>query len=86
MSKLLIKDYMQLVDKYFNCVVNWSDRFLNFAGLLQLIKAVPTRIIEYGSMYIFLPKIILKRINSLMLKFVWGGFYKLSVRCHYKVS
>lgn len=37
-------------------------------------------------MFIFLPKSVLKQLNAIMFKFLWGGFYKPDGKCHYKVE
>lgn len=52
---------------------SWTCKFLSYAGRLQLIKAVIFGVQSYWAMHIFLPKSILKRIQSLCVKFLWGG-------------
>ena len=64
----------------------WTAKFLSFAGRLILIQVILHGIITYWSMYLFLHDVILKRINSILFKYLWGGYYKNNGRCHYKVK
>lgn len=65
-------------------IENWAVRSLRFSGRLQLIKSVLQGIQGYWSMYLFLPKGVLKRIQSMLAKFLWGG--RLDGQYHYKVA
>ena len=62
----------------------WSVRVLRYSGRLQLIKSVLQGIQGYWSMYLFLPKGVLKQIQSVLAKFLWGG--DLLTKCHYNVD
>ena len=85
-SKLSARDCQPLIAKFCSKIEVWTARLLSFAGRLILIKYVLNGILGFWSTYIFLPKNILKRLNALMFKFLWGGFYKPTGRCHYKVK
>ena len=85
-SRLRAVDCQPLIDRFCARIITWTAKFLNFSGRLTLIKAILSGIFGYWSMHLFLPKSILKKLNSLMFKFLWGGFYKANGKCHYKVA
>lgn len=85
-GRLKSRDCSPLVHKICSQIELWTCKFLNFGGRLQLLKTVLSGIIGYWSMFLFLPKYILKQVNALLFKFLWGGFYKASGKCHYKVG
>lgn len=72
-SKLKGRDCAPLVTKYCERIEIWTSRSLNFAGRLQLSTSVLASIFGYWSMYLFLPKFVLKQLNSLTFKFLWGA-------------
>lgn len=84
--KLKDDDCIPLVSRFCARVEVWTSKFLNFAGRLQLTKTILIGIAGYWCMYLFLPKRVLKKLNSIMFKFLWGGFYKPNGKCHYKVN
>lgn len=65
-------------------IESWTTRSLRYSGRLQLITSVLQGIQGYWSSYLFLPKGVLKKIQSILAKFLWGG--NLSDSCHYKVA
>lgn len=85
-SKLRAADCFPLIHRFCARIEAWTCRFLNFGGRLQLIKVVLSGIMGYWSLFLFLPKCVLKRLNALIFKFLWGGFYKADGRCHHKVN
>lgn len=52
---------------------SWSHKILNHAGRLQLLKVVLFGIQSYWSTHLVLPISVLKDIQSLFVKFLWGG-------------
>ena len=62
----------------------WTVRSLRYSGRLQLLKSVLQGIQGYWSLHLFLPKNVLKKLQSLFAKFLWGG--TISGKCHYKVA
>lgn len=85
-SKLTATDCQPLLDRFCAKIQSWTSKFLSFGGRLTLIRVILNGIFGYWSMHLFLPKSILKKLNSIMFKFLWGGFYKPDGRCHHKVS
>ena len=85
-TKLKYQDCRPLLSKICFRIETWTSKFLSFAGRLILIRTVLFGILGYWSMFLFLPNHILKRINSMVFKFLWGGYYKPTGRCHHKVS
>lgn len=73
-----------LVQRLCDRIDKWTCRFLSIAGRLQLIKSILFAIQGYWSMYLFLPKNVLKKIQQLLANFLWGGTASNSVQ--HKVS
>lgn len=73
-----------LVDRLCRKINSWTSQVLRYSGRLQLIKSVLQGIQGYWSMYLFLPKGVLKRIQSIFAKFLWGR--DLNSSCLYKVA
>ena len=74
-----------LIHRLCKRIEGWAVRSLRYSGRLQLIKSVLQAIQGFWSMYLFLPKGVLKRIQSILAKFLWGGC-SLEGRCHYNVA
>lgn len=72
-SKLSQRHCLPLIAKVRGKIDSWVHTCLNQAGRLQLIKAVLYGIQGYWSAHLLLPKCVLKQIQSLMMKFLWGG-------------
>lgn len=85
-SKLNALDCQPLLERFCAKIQSWTAKYLTFSGRLTLIKAILCGIFGYWSMHLFLSKSILKRLNSILFKFLWGGFYKPDGKCHYKVA
>ena len=85
-SKLQARDCQPLIDKLCARIEVWTAKFLSFAGRLILLQVILNGIVGYWSMFLFLPHYILSRINSIFFKFLWGGYYKINGKCHYKVK
>lgn len=52
---------------------SWSQRFLSFAGRLQLIKSVLHAINVYWTSVFILPMSVLSKIEEVMRQFLWKG-------------
>ena len=72
-SKLNSRDCMPLIMKVKNRIDCWHNICLNQAGRLQLIKSVLYGIQGFWSSHIILPKFVLKNLQTLFVKFLWGG-------------
>lgn len=83
-TKLKARDCQPLVLRLCRRIEIWTCRFLSFAGRLQLIKAILFSIQGYWAAYLFLPKGVIKRIQSVLANFLWGGTSTSSK--HHKVS
>lgn len=85
-AKVKSRDCAPLISRFCDRIEKWTCRLLNFGGRLQLSKSILSSISGFWSMYLFLPKSVLHQLNSLIFKFLWGGFYKANGRCHHKVN
>lgn len=83
-SKLHFRDCMPLVLRMCKKFDSWTCYFLSYAGRHQLLKTVMFGIQGYWAAHLFLPQYIIKKIQSLCVKFLWGG--KHSSACQVKVS
>lgn len=72
-SSLKTADCIPLVQRLCAKIDSWTSRFLKLAGRLQLIKSILFSIQGYWATYLFLPKCILKQIQSYISNFFWGG-------------
>ena len=73
-----------LIQRLCQRVETWSVRVLRYSGRLQLITSVLQGIQGYWATYLFLPKGVLKKIQSIFARFLWSG--NLQTACHYKVA
>ena len=73
-----------LITRLCKRIDGWSVRVLRYSGRVQLITSVLQGIQGYWSMYLFLPNGVLKCIQSILAKFLWGG--SLEGPCLYKVA
>ena len=83
-GRLKLSDCLPLINRLCCRINSWTTRSLRFSGRLQLLKAILFNIQGYWSMYLFLPHGVLKKIQSILAKFLWGG--NLNDHCHYKVG
>ncbi|XP_062112649.1 uncharacterized protein LOC133823816 [Humulus lupulus] len=65
-------DCVILVDKMRACLKGWSSRHLSYAGRVQLINSVLLGIRSHWMNIFILPQKVVKAIDSLCLKFLWG--------------
>lgn len=83
-GKLTKRDCQPLLSRICGKIEVWTSKFISQAGRAQLINSVVFGMHNNWSMYLFLPKAILKRIQSQMARFLWSG--KLTGPCLYKVA
>ncbi|KAJ0561377.1 putative RNA-directed DNA polymerase [Helianthus annuus] len=70
-SRLLYKDCQILVEKMENRITYWGNKFLSFAGRLQLIRSVLSSMHVYWASVFILPKRITKELERKMKDFLW---------------
>lgn len=80
-SKLNTQDCLPLLSRIRGQIELWANKPLTFSGRLQLIKVVLYGILGFWSHHLFLPKFLLRSIQSVFAKFLWGGD-----NCQHKVS
>ncbi|WOH11913.1 hypothetical protein DCAR_0831409 [Daucus carota subsp. sativus] len=85
-SKLSKSNCLPLVNRFSKKIENWTTKSLNFGGRLQLVNTVLGGMLSYWYFFLFLPQSTLQQLNSIMFKFLWGGYHKPTGRCHYKVN
>ncbi|XP_022019843.1 uncharacterized protein LOC110919900 [Helianthus annuus] len=71
-SRLLIKDCKILVERMSKRINDWKNRFLSFAGRLQLVLSVLSAIHVYWASVFVLPASIIKELETKMKHFLWG--------------
>ncbi|GKD54771.1 RNA-directed DNA polymerase, eukaryota, reverse transcriptase zinc-binding domain protein [Tanacetum coccineum] len=71
-KRLGIKDCVSLIEKVKAKVNHWRNRFLTYAGKLQLIASVLESIHSYWCCVFLLPKTVINDINIIMKKFLWS--------------
>ncbi|GKC05518.1 RNA-directed DNA polymerase, eukaryota, reverse transcriptase zinc-binding domain protein, partial [Tanacetum coccineum] len=72
-KKLGINDCKQLVDKVKCKIQDWKNRFLSYAGKLQLIAAVLSTMQTYWASVLQIPKTVVNEIDGILKKFLWEG-------------
>ena len=72
-TKLAAADCQPLIEKIVTRIKSWANRFLSYAGRLQIIKSILFSIQIYWSMHFILPKRICKEIEQLLRNFLWTG-------------
>ncbi|GKB24961.1 RNA-directed DNA polymerase, eukaryota, reverse transcriptase zinc-binding domain protein [Tanacetum coccineum] len=72
-KKLGINDCKQLVDKVKCKIQDWKNRFLSYAGKLQLIAAVLSTMQTYWASVLQIPKTVVNEIDGILKNFLWGN-------------
>lgn len=72
-GKLTVRDCNPLIIRICNHIDFWASKCLNHAGRLQLLKVILFGIQAYWSSHLYLPKHVLKKIQSYFGRFLWGG-------------
>ncbi|GJX64450.1 hypothetical protein Tco_0298793 [Tanacetum coccineum] len=71
-KRLGVKECGCPVDKIKNKIQNWKNKYLSYAGRLQLIVVVLESIHVYWASVFLLPATIIKEINRLLKNFLWN--------------
>nr|GEX54528.1 hypothetical protein [Tanacetum cinerariifolium] len=69
---LSVNDCRQLIDKVKERIEDWKNRFLSYAGRLQLIAYVFTSMQTYWVSVYLIPKPVVKEIDKVMKNFLWS--------------
>jgi len=72
-KRMTQSDYLPLVEKIRARITSWTNRFLSFAGRLQLIKSVLSSITNFWLSVFRLPKACLQEIEKMFSAFLWSG-------------
>nr|KAJ0197187.1 hypothetical protein LSAT_V11C700342420 [Lactuca sativa] len=70
-TRLFIRDCKRLVDKVQCRIGDWRNKFLSYAGRLQLISSVLLFLPVYWASCLLIPAAITKEIEKLMKNFLW---------------
>lgn len=71
-KKLVVSHYMILIDKIVSSISHWSSKLLSYAGRL-LIRSVSFVVANYWMLCFSLPKIVIRKIDSICRSFLWTG-------------
>ncbi|XP_056688328.1 uncharacterized protein [Spinacia oleracea] len=74
-GKFQAGDCELLANKMVSRIKVWSSRHLTFAGIMQLVNTVLMSISIYWAQIFILPKVVIKKINSVCKSFLWYGTY-----------
>ena len=72
-TRLKYGDCEELKNKILSKITSWHSKLLSYAGRIQLIISILSSIHNYWSRIFVLPKRILKDIDGVMRRFMWGG-------------
>ncbi|KAJ9535397.1 hypothetical protein OSB04_un001487 [Centaurea solstitialis] len=72
-TKLFHNDCLGLIDKVKRRIMDWKNKWLSFAGRLQLINSVLSSISVYWSSMFLLPASVVKEIEKLLRNFLWSS-------------
>ena len=75
--RLGINDCKCLVDKVKSKISDWKNKFLSYAGRMQLIVSILSAMHTYWASVFFLPKAITKDIDCLLKDFLWSQGEKI---------
>ncbi|GKE40752.1 hypothetical protein Tco_1464157 [Tanacetum coccineum] len=70
--RLSVKDCKSLVEKVKGKVGDWKNKFLSYAGRMQLIASVLSAMQTYWAFVFFIPKTNIKEIDSILKSFLWS--------------
>ncbi|CAI9278120.1 unnamed protein product [Lactuca saligna] len=83
-TRLFIRDCKRLVDKVRCRIGDWRNKYLSYAGRLQLISSVLFSLPVYWASCLLIPASITKEIEKLMKNFLWD--YDESKKGRAKIS
>ncbi|KAJ9535362.1 hypothetical protein OSB04_un001524 [Centaurea solstitialis] len=72
-TKLFHNDCLSLIDKVRKRIKDWKNKWLSFAGRLQLINSVLSSISVYWSSMFLLPASVIKEIEKMLRNFLWSN-------------
>ncbi|KAJ9535522.1 hypothetical protein OSB04_un001343 [Centaurea solstitialis] len=72
-TKLFHRDCLVLIDKVKKRVLDWKNKWLSFAGRLQLINSVLSSISVYWASLFLIPISAVKEIDKLLRSFLWSN-------------
>ncbi|KAJ9561158.1 hypothetical protein OSB04_006318 [Centaurea solstitialis] len=72
-NKLFHKDCLALIDKVKRRILDWKNKWLSFAGRLQLINSVLSSISVYWASMFLLPISVVNEIRKLLRTFLWSS-------------
>ncbi|GKA35240.1 reverse transcriptase domain, reverse transcriptase zinc-binding domain protein [Tanacetum coccineum] len=70
-SRLIFRDCTELVEKVRERIRDWKNKFLSFAGRVQLIRSVLASMHVYWASVFILPSRIMMDLEQLMRGFLW---------------
>lgn len=83
-GKLKLRDCEPLINKLCAKIDHWTCKFISQAGRAQLVAVVLFGIQNHWANFLFLPKSVLKKIQSVLSHFLWSGTYHGP--CQFKVA
>ena len=72
-TRLVFRDCKELVERLSNRIKDWKNKFLSFAGRLQLTQSVLSSMHIYWASVFILPSRIIYDLEQLMRSFLWGN-------------
>ncbi|GJT03162.1 putative RNA-directed DNA polymerase, eukaryota, reverse transcriptase zinc-binding domain protein [Tanacetum coccineum] len=70
-SRLIYRDCKELVEKVKSKINDWKNKFLSFAGRVQLVQSVLASMHIYWASVFIIPSRILLDLEQLMCGFIW---------------
>ncbi|KAK1441015.1 hypothetical protein QVD17_06851 [Tagetes erecta] len=83
-KRIRFADCNALMERMDKRISLWMNKYLSFAGRLQLIRSVLSSLHVFWSSVIFLPRRVIAELELRMRKFLWGN--NDHTRCHAKVA
>lgn len=83
-KRLSVDDCDQLVDKMTHRIRGWQVKHLSYAARLQLINSVLMVISTYWCQIFILPKMVVKKVNSIYRAFLWNAEHTSTKPCMVK--
>ncbi|KAK1441010.1 hypothetical protein QVD17_06846 [Tagetes erecta] len=72
-SRLTSQNCIELLDRMDGRISSWNNKFLSYAGRLQLVRSVLSSMHIFWAAAFILPTYIAKEIESKLKNFLWGG-------------
>nr|XP_043619780.1 uncharacterized protein LOC122591584 [Erigeron canadensis] len=71
-TRLTYQDCIVLVERVRNRVLDWKNKFLSFAGRLQIVQSVLSSMHVYWASVFILPAKVIQKIEKIMRGFLWS--------------